>query len=136
QPALRLKARAARGRVDRTDPRPAAGTHYIVQFRSVPGLTERQELERRGLRVLQYVPDSALMVAGRTPPDVRGLDVLSVGTMSVADKISPVLAEPVSGALLVVFHTDVAEGVARSVVREVGFDVVETPSVLHGQLVL
>jgi hypothetical protein len=135
QPALRLKARAG-GRIARTGPGPAAGTHYIVQFRSEPGLAEKRELERRGLRVLQYVPDSALMVAGRTPPDVHGLDVLSVATMSVSDKISPVLAEMVSGALLVVFHTDVDGEAARGVAREAGFDVVETPSTLPGQLVL
>ena len=136
QPALRLKARAPGARSGRTLPRPVGGTHYILQFRSEPGAAERQELHRRGVRVLQYVPDSALMVASRTPPDVRGLDVLSVVPMSVSDKISPVLADEVSGALLVVFHADVDAGTAHGVVREQGFDVLETPSALPGHLVV
>ena len=135
-PVLRLKSRAGTARIGRPLPRPAAGTHYIVQFRASPGPAERQELERRGLRVLQYVPDSALMVASRTPPDLRGLEVISVATMSAEDKISPLLAEVLSGALLVIFHADVDPAAARAAVREQNFDVVETPSVLPGQLVV
>ena len=136
QPALRMKARVAGGRVVQPAPRPAGGTHYIVQFRTEPGPAKRRELERRGLRVLQYVPDAALMVASRKPPDLHGLDVLSVAAMSAADKISPVLSEEVSGPLLVVFHTDVDAEAARNAVRTLGFDVVETPSVLPRQLVV
>lgn len=135
QPPLRLKSRAGSGRVFRPLRHPAGGTHYIVQFRSEPGPAERLELERRGIRVLQYVPDSALMVASPRPPDLRGLDVL-VSTMSVEDKISPALAQQVSGALLVVFHTDVDAGAARKAVFEQGFDVLETAYLLPGQFVV
>jgi Matrixin/Glucodextranase, domain B len=136
QPELRLKARVAPGRSGRPVGRTAGGTHYIVQFRAEPGTAEREELEQRGMRVLQYVPDAALMVASPTTPDLQGLDVLSVSTLSGSDKISPVLRELVSGALLVVFHADVMAGAARGVVRDLGFEVVENPSVLPGQLVV
>ena len=136
QPALRLKGRAVVGRGGKPLVRSAGGTHYIVQFRTEPGLVERLELERRGMRVLQYVPDSALMVVSGTPPDLAGLDVLSAATMSESDKISPVLGEEVSGPLLVVFHMDVDAGTARAAIRDLGFDILETPSLLPGQLVV
>jgi hypothetical protein len=136
QPQLRLKARSGTGRIERPVPHSAAGTHFIVQFRHEPGPAERLELERRGIHVLQYVPDAAFMVAARKPLVLEGLDILSVASMDISDKISPVLAEQTSGALLVIFHVDVDAATARGVVRDLAFDVVENPSVLPGHLVI
>jgi hypothetical protein len=96
----------------------------------------RQELERRGIRVLQYVPDSALMVASPVAPDLDGLEVLSAGALEPADKISPLLADQVAGALLVVFHPDVEMAKARDTVRARGFDVLENAALLAGHLVV
>ena len=42
-----------------------------------------------------------------------------------SDKISPLLADQVTGALLVEFHADVDMAVAREEVRARGFDVLE-----------
>ncbi len=133
QPPLRLKARAL---TTRSQSRADGGTHYILQFATEPGPAELEELERRDIRVLQYVPDAALMVASLTTPDLQGLNVVSLTTMDVSDKISPLLGETVSGALLVFFHADVADAVARAAVRELGFDVIENASLLPGQLIL
>jgi hypothetical protein len=88
------------------------------------------------MRVLQYVPDSALMVASPVTPDLDGLDILSAGTLAPSDKISPLLADQVTGALLVVFHTDVEMAKARDLVRARGFDVLENPALLAGHLVV
>ncbi len=134
QPRVRLKAREAP--VRGMKPRYPDGTHYILQFNAEPGPAEQQELERRGMHVLQYVPDAALMVASRTKPDVRGLDVFSIVTLSVSDKISPVLAEQVSGALLVIFQADVSEAEGRGAARDLGFDILENRYLIPGQLVL
>jgi hypothetical protein len=130
---LRLKARA---RTTGSQPLAREGTHYILQFAAEPGTAELEELERRGIHVLQYVPDAALMVASPTTPDLQGLNVVSLTTMDVSDKISPVLKETVSGALLVFFHADVTNAMARAAVRELGFDVIENASLLAGQLIL
>jgi hypothetical protein len=133
QAPLRLKARTL---TTRPRPRAGAGTHYILQFTAEPSPADLQELERRDIRVLQYVPDAALMVASPTTPDLQGLSVVSITTMEVSDKISPVLGETVSGALLVFFHADVTDAIARAAVRDLGFDVIENAGLLPGQLIL
>jgi hypothetical protein len=82
------------------------------------------------------VPDSALMVASSVVPDLEGLGVISAGALEPSDKISPLLADQVTGALLVVFHVDVEMAKAREAVRARGFDVLENPSLLTGHLVV
>jgi hypothetical protein len=53
--------------------RPVAGRHFILQFPDYPGPAVRDFLQQRGIRVLGYVPDNALMVASDTPPDLGQL---------------------------------------------------------------
>lgn len=136
QPVVRLKAGAAGARTSRTLPRHGRATHFLLQFPAEPGPEMRGELERRGIRVLQYVPDAALMVASPVSPDLAGLGVLSAGVLEASDKISPLLADQVTGALLVVFHPDVEMATARDAVRARGFEVLENPSMLAGHLVV
>ena len=136
QPVIRLKAASAGARPIRTLPRHGRATHFLLQFPTEPGPEMRQELERRGMRVLQYVPDSTLMVACPVTPDLAGLGVLSAGVLEPADKISPLLADQVTGALLVVFHADVEIAKARDTVRARGFDLLENAALLAGHLVV
>ena len=116
QPVVRLKAAGQGGRSSRKSPRHGDATHFLLQFPTEPGPEMRQELERRGMRVLQYVPDSTLMVASPVAPDLDGLEVLSAGALEPSDKISPLLADQVAGALLVVFHPDAEMAKARETV--------------------
>jgi Matrixin/Glucodextranase, domain B len=136
QPAVRLKAGAVGGRPSRTVPGQGRATHFLLQFPTEPGPEMRRELERRGIRVLQYVPDAALMVASPVAMDLEGLGVLLASAMAPSDKISPVLADQVTGALLVVFHPDVDMAAARNEVHALGFDVLENPGLLAGHLVV
>jgi Matrixin/Glucodextranase, domain B len=134
QPVLHLKAGTAGARPSRTLPRRA--THFLLQFPAEPGPEVRRELERRGMRVLQYVPDAALMVASQATPDLEGLGVLSAAPMEPSGKISPLLTDQATGALLVVFYPDVEMATARDEVGARGFDVLENPSMLAGHLVV
>jgi hypothetical protein len=132
QPVIRLKAAAPGARSIRTLPRHGRVTHFLLQFPTEPGPEIRQELERRGIRVLQYVPDSTLMVASQVAPDLDGLEVLSASALEPSDKISPLLADQVTGALLVVFHPDVEMAKARDAVRARGFEVLENAALRPG----
>jgi hypothetical protein len=136
QPVVRLKARAVGARPARMLPRHGRATHFLLQFPTEPGPEMRRELERRGMRVLQYVPDAALMVASPVTPELEGLGVLSAAALEPSEKISPLLADQVTGALLVVFHPDVDMATARDEVSARGFDVLENASVLPGHLVV
>src|ERR1019366_7503564 len=107
QPVVHLKAGAPGARPAKMLPRHGRVTHFLLQFSTEPGPEMRRELERRGMRGLQYVPDAGLMVASPATPDLAGLPVLSAAALEPSDKISPLLADQVTGALLVVFHPDV-----------------------------
>jgi hypothetical protein len=136
QSRARMKARAAGARPVRTTPRPEHASHFLLEFPTEPGPELRLELERRGIRVLQYVPDAALLVASSGALNLEGLEVLSAAALEPSDKISPLLANQVTGALLVVLHPDIGTAVAREAVRARGFDVLENPALLPGHLVV
>jgi hypothetical protein len=135
QPAIHLKAGAPDGRSSRMLTRQGRATHFLLRFPTEPGAELRGELERRGMRVLQYVPAGGVMVASPTALDLHGLGVLSADTLEPSDKISPLLANQVTGAILIEFHADVDMAVAREEVRARGFDVLENPALLPGHLV-
>jgi hypothetical protein len=136
QPVVHLKAGTLGARPAKMLPPHGRGTHFLLQFATEPGPEVRRELERRGMHVLQYVPEAALMVASPVAPDVTGLGVISAAPLDASYKISPLLARQATGPLLVVFYPDVVMAAARAEVRALGFDVLENPSMLPGQLVL
>jgi hypothetical protein len=135
QPVIHLKAGAADARASRTPARQGRTTHFLLRFPTEPGAELRRELERRGMRVLQYVPEAGLMVGSPTAPDVRGLGVLSAAALEPSDKISPLLKDQVTGPVLIEFYADVDMAAAREEVRARGFDVLENASLLAGNLV-
>jgi hypothetical protein len=110
--------------------------HWILQFRTHPGAAILGELEGRGIRVLGYVPDSGLMVAAAKPAGLQGLEATWAGPLEAADKISPELARGRVRAYLVVFHADVPMEEARALVEAYGFQIIDNPDLLRGQLVV
>src|ERR1039457_4798396 len=141
QGAIRLKTRnidtaqvASQGRAAG---RPLlGGRHYLLQFPSYPGPEVRQELARRRIRVLQYVPDNALMVLVGRGLNLEDLGLSWAGELEAEDKISPVLATHASNAFLVIFYLDVDMEKARAVARLEGFEILENPDLLPGQLLV
>jgi Matrixin/Glucodextranase, domain B len=132
QPTVHLKA-SQRPRLLGPVPR---GNHYILRFRAYPDTEMRDELARRGIRVLQYVPDNALMVSSSAGASLSGLPILGAGSLDTAEKMSPLLAEQVSGAILAIFHPDVAILREREIARSLGFDIISNSGLLPNQLVL
>jgi hypothetical protein len=112
------------------------GNHYVLHFDSYPGPELRDELASRGIRVLQYVPDNALMVSSKASADLSGLPLLGAGSLDSSDKISPLLANQVAGAILAIFHPDVNPLRAREIAQSLGFLTVSTAGLLPNQFVL
>ncbi len=130
---IRLKT----GTIRRPSTRPAElGRHYLLRFRTEPRAALREELERRGIRVLGYVPDSALMVSSDAPPELDGLDVTWSGSLAPSEKLSPALAGTHPAAYLVVFHEDVSPAEARAIARETGFLILRHPDLARSHLLL
>ena len=133
QSAIRLKVRT----IDSASARPGRlNRHYLIQFRSDPGAEMHAELERRGIRVLGYVPDRAVMASSPTPPDLEGLDIQWIGSLAASDKLSPELANGRSGAYLLMLHADVPPAMGRGLVRRQGFLIMERPGLLPGHLLI
>jgi hypothetical protein len=143
QPRIWLKTGAIDTGNVRGDPRVPAGArslrgrrHWIVQFRSYPGAGLRAELARRGIRVLEYVPDLALMVSATGAPDLGDLDVRWAGALTPAEKISPLILGGQYDAFVVSFQLDADLEKARETVRREGFEVVENEGLLPRHLLI
>lgn len=92
-----------------------------------------QALVRRGVRVLQMVPDQGLMVSIPDGADLTGVDLESTGLLKPAEKISRLLKAQTKGAedpLLVEFYPDVSAGDQRSVVLAEGARIRDNPDML------
>ena len=139
QGAIRLKTRTIDTAQWVSQGRPAGrhvlgGRHYLLEFPSYPGPEVRQELARHGIRVLQYVPDNTLMVLAGQGSNMEGLGASWAGELEAEDKISPLLATQASNAFLVIFYPDVDMEMARAATQLEGFEVLENPDLLPGQL--
>ena len=110
--------------------------HLILRFEARPDGRMATELEHRGIHVLAYLPDSALMVALRGAPDFSGLGVTWAGPMAAYDKISPALADGRGGPYLVMFHPDVPAAVARGLAQDRGLQILENPGLLPNHLIV
>src|ERR1700759_4579156 len=85
---IRLKNRTIRPQADRGPaPSKAIGSgHWILQFGVFPDAAIRTEVTRRGGRILDYVPDSGLMVSFNAPPDLSDLPLTWWGRLEPRDR--------------------------------------------------
>jgi Matrixin/Glucodextranase, domain B len=114
--------------------RPVAAHHYVIRFHSYPGAETRRELASRGMRILGYVRDNALVVSAGRGLELTGLDVSSAGAPEAPAKISPLVEQSTSGAYLVIFYPDVEAGRAAEVLQQSGFTSIPNPDLLPENL--
>jgi hypothetical protein len=112
-------------------------SHWILQFKDFPGADVRRKLAQRGVRVLEYVPDSALMVSfHQSPdgqlPDLRGLNITWTGQLTAADRMAPGLET--APAFLVAFHSDVPKADAERLLE--GFQILVAPGLLPNRFLV
>jgi hypothetical protein len=131
---IHLKTRAFEP--PRTSHTVAHSKHLVLRFESRPDARLLEELAHRRIRVLAYLPDSALMVAPHGVPDLLGLGVTWAGPLEPADKISPELANDPSDVYLVMFHPDVEPETAHQMVEQHGLWTLENPGLLPGHLLV
>lgn len=146
-PPLHLKTRqvdAARDLQRESRPplqrRNAARSHLILQFEKAPERWQIEALERRGASVVQFLPDSSVVVAAPDALDWERLAVRSAGRLDPEDKISPALYSPAGFKprrhYLVEFFPDVDMEEARRLVRTQLFAVHDHASLLSNQLLV
>jgi Matrixin len=120
--------------------RTPARLHWIVQFLNAPGRTELVELERRGIRVLSYIPDNAVSVAARAGAVWDGLGAQWIGQLEPEEKISPLLASAFeaggSSAAVVEAYSDVDLNDVRAIASQAGVVIQENPDLLANHLLV
>jgi len=116
--------------------RSVTGRHFILQFPDYPGPAVRATLQKRGIRVLGYVPDNALMVAADGSPDPRQLGAIWAGSLAANEKLSPELDAGPRNAFLVMMHPDIPQDAARHLLRSRGFVILDQPGLLPGHFVV
>ena len=138
QPAIRLKTRTIHPTAATvSEVRPPRGSwrgHVVIQFASPPSADTIAELEKRGIAVLQDVPESGLLVFVERPVRVAGLGVQAVISIDPGDKISPLLKN--AGAVLVEFYPDVDMNAARGIVLGAGAMLSDNPDLNPHHLLL
>lgn len=158
EPALLLKARHARSsnRLWKPDAKPEEkalrlGTrHRIIQFAHEPTQADLETLSRQGARVLQYIPDQAVLVSGPQEMIRDWARFVRVETLTWADKLSPefsvstpvATAEPILAQVpalsraVVDLHPDVSDAEGRQIASMAGVRVVEHADVAAGHLLV
>jgi hypothetical protein len=131
---------AIRRRIEPTLRRSIDRIHVLVQFDRAVSAEEIAELERRGARFVQYVPDSGYLFSVWSGLAWEGTG-LQVSRFEALSKISPAMAavqaqvEP-TGEAIVEFYPDVEPEAAREIAGQAGFEVLEHPDVLSNHLLV
>ena len=111
----------------------SAGGHVIVQFHSIPGAAEVEDLEAQGIRLLDYLPNLSYYASvppGRLPLLGARPAVRAVLPILPRDKLAPAMAaagvrphasgEDGSVSLVVVFHRDISIEKMLDIARSYG----------------
>jgi len=140
-PSLRLKTREIQTADPKDDPVEGVapqsfgrGGHMLLQFNQLPTADTIAELENRGIRVLQTVPENGLLVTVEGRVHLQGLQVRYAAPIVPSDKISPLIVASDSATsgpfYLAEFHPDVNMNYARTLLLNLGLELREN-SYLH-----
>jgi hypothetical protein len=110
----------------------------IVQFENPPSVEALAELAARGAKVLQDVPDNAVLVLMDARVGLDGLGVTYAEAIDAEDKVSPLIgnAKYTTGYYLVEFHPDVDLNFARALILNASVGLREHPDLGPRQLLV
>jgi hypothetical protein len=150
QPSRASDARVEIGRAGpRSIPSPFLQRHMIVQFDHPPSAGTLAVLTSRGAKVLQDVPDSAVLVRMDSRVMLEGLGITYAAAIDAQQKISPLIASSMTtfrkpsgnptastGYYLIEFHPDVDMNFGRALVLNAGIGLHENPDLSPKQLLV
>ncbi|MCS7043897.1 MAG: matrixin family metalloprotease [Bryobacteraceae bacterium] len=145
-PPLRLKAGAAPPNLmDAAEhkqraaarSRAAAGRlHWLVQFPAEPDAELLDRLGWLDVRVLEYVPDQALLVSAPAATDWSAAGAIYASLLTAAEKLSPALPAQGEAVAVAELHRDAARGDGAAAALAAGLEVLEHPDLApHALLV-
>src|SRR5579872_417207 len=139
QDGIRLKSWMAHGRPEAAvsvtpKRRTLTRKHVVVEFTAGPNREQIAELESRGARIVQVLPERGLALSVPDTFDFGGLDFTWAGALRAADKISPLVVK--AGAYLVEYYPDVDMGDARSIALASHLRIIENDDLAPGHLLV
>ena len=123
-------------RLPRVKSRKPGHSHFVVQLGEALDRAVAAELERRGARVVAYVPDGGLVVAAADELELQELNVRRLVRLEGPDKLSTALEPGERWRCVVEFHRDVDRKEAEELVREHLLEIVEHPDLRANELVV
>lgn len=114
-------------------------SHLILQFERQPEPEQVGELIRRGIQVVGYVPEHALVASVMDGERLEGLGLARVAVFEPAEKVSALavaVGSTESGHYVVEFHPDTEAGAMREIVTESGLPIQEHPDLARHQLMV
>ena len=146
QPALRLKGWHPDSLRRLGDPgaahlsRTPGRSHWLVKFADNPSQDQVVALLNRGIKVLSYVPESALLISAWDDVRFEGLGIQWFGQLEPGEKLSPALAGALTspGPLSVVmeFYSDVDPNDARAIANDAGLVISNNPDLSKNHLLV
>jgi len=112
-------------------------SHLLVQFDHHPSKRELDNLAKRDVSVLSYVPDFAFFVSVREGSSLDGLGILRALRLHPEEKISALLegsARPIGA--VVEFYSDVDRADARAIVADTGLENLENPDLVPNHILV
>ncbi|MGC8761360.1 MAG: matrixin family metalloprotease [Bryobacteraceae bacterium] len=145
-PPLRLKAgRLPPNRIGATESKSPAGSraaatgerlHWLVQFAEEPDEALIERLGWLDVRVLQYVPDQALLVSAPAETDWKAAGAAYAALLAAEEKLSPALPPEGDVAAVAELHLDVGRGEGARLAAEAGLEVREHPDLAPNALLV
>lgn len=111
----------------------ARSQHVLAQFPASPTASQIRALESRGISVVGYVPDDAVMLSMPAGVQLDGLGLKWTSALDAVDKISPELIGGGDRTVVVEFYPDVDTISARIALLQAGVTVIDHPDLAPGQ---
>lgn len=112
-----------------------------MQFGSYPDAGQLEEMRRRGVQILSYVPDFGFSVSAPDHTDFSGMALQRLVDAAQTNKLSAMLEGAGSGNdgvqfVIIEFYSDVDMGEARSIVGDLRLQIQANPDVLDHHLLV
>ena len=115
-------------------------SHLLVQFAEQPTGAQMDQLKKRGVKVLSYIPDYAFSISVSDRISLEGTGLEAVGRLRPEEKISPNLNGEIAagGTINVVaeFYSDVDPSDSAGIANDAGLLIQQNPDLLSNHLLL
>jgi len=114
----------------------------LLIYPLTPTAEDREKLEKRAIRVLQFIPERGLLASVPETAPLEDIPFEWIGRLRPEQKLSPVLTgrgvfdSEETETILVEFHADVLAENILAIIHQEGLELLENPDLLAGQRIV